>query len=206
MNDTKFIVGVGIAVVIMAALIMVVPAAYEYFFPKDKGYTESTYNGFTVLNISGSYYTQIKMPERNRSHNIQMRLPPDMVDDIPIETGIKEHILAAEGLYLTTETDLGAKTVVAMVEIGKIVGDRYDILNIPTVTGLTAPVPNQPDRQVIGCSNATREVPVLLFLTGPETVVFKRDDCVIVQGKTEDELIEASIKLGYVLLGIIQNA
>lgn len=200
-SDIKFYLWV----IVILAIAGIVIYSVKYIKPGPKGYESYTYNGFTILNMSGTYYTSIKIPDRESAHNIEMRYPPDAVDDIPMEKGIVERIKRAKGLYLTTRPDLTSKTVIAMVEVGKIVGDRYDILNIPSVVALTAKTETtEADRVIASCSNATADVPVIFFNTGDSTIIYHDDGCIHVQGKTEDDIIKASDKLGYALMGIIK--
>lgn len=199
-RDTILYISIAVVLVLIAGFIGALMYAPDSADSPDM----FTYNGFRVTNVSGQYYTYIKMPEREQSHVIEMRESPNDAALVPMEKGIKQQILSAETLYLVTDPDEESRIVIGMVEVGKIVGGKYDILNIPTVVGLTEPVPNSTEeRQVITCENSTQQAPVIYFRKGDSNMVYTEDSCIIVEGTTGDEVILASDKLGYVLLGII---
>jgi hypothetical protein len=197
---------VGIIVLILVSIILLSNISS---FDKDDSYVEYYYNGFLIQGFEypdhWSWQTYIQIPELERSHLIEMRFPPDKVEDIFLDYTAVLDILNAESILMTTDPDLSSKAVIAMIEVGRIIGQRYDILNKPVTNGLTSfPSGMQSETPIIECSDASESVPVLYYKIGETTEVYKEGMCIIIQGKTDDEIIMAADKLGYSLMGIIR--
>ena len=190
-----------VTLLIIVGFIVIVLGSIFFLGGEDEPGVETyTYNGFTVLNISGQWYTQIEMPGRGTVHNIEMRNGPMQVEDVPLQAGVIERIESSQTIYLTTHPDSGAKIVVAMIEIGRLTGDRYDLLNIPTHGALTE---RSNESLYVTCSNATQDTTVIDFRVGDITKVYQEDGCIIVQGSDDDDVIRASDRVGYSLMGLM---
>jgi len=62
--------------------------------------------------------------------------------------------------------------------------------------------PIDPDVPIKTCSDSTTETLVIEFKIGTKDEVYMNGNCVVVEGKTADSLIESSDRLGYALVGI----
>jgi len=62
--------------------------------------------------------------------------------------------------------------------------------------------PIDPDVPIKTCSESTLDTLVIEFKLGYQDNVYMNGDCVVVEGKTADSLIEMSDRLGYALVGI----
>ncbi len=162
---------------------------------------EYQYNGFNVLNISGRWYTTVNVEGRNRSHTIEMHYGPMEVDSIPLDPQALPAIFRTQKVYLTVDPDASSHSVIGMVEVGKFLGQTYDFYNIPSEAAFTKE--NDMGRPVITCENATPQTVVLDFRVTNKTSIDLEDNCIIVQGATNQDIIRASNRLGYALAGII---
>lgn len=161
-----------------------------------------TYNGFTMINVSGFWQTQIQNPNTGELKNLEMRLDPRSVEDIPVTSGIVETILSSERIYLTVSPDLTSKSVIGMTEVAKVLSDRVGLYNIPTKGALTQVLIDDGTPQIT-CENATDTTRVLHFLVAENSAIAADGNCILVAGTDEDEIIRSSVKLSYMLLGII---
>lgn len=162
------------------------------------------YNGYSVVNISNEWYVQIKIPEKNSIHTIEMRYGPMQVEHIPFDKDIKKTIEDSKFIYLTIDPDMNSKAVIGMVEVARIVGNRYDLYNIPSSSALTRVRDGEiSEYPIVNCDNSSSSETVILFKNGNSTQVTKEGYCIIVEGISDDEIIKASDVLTYNLIGMI---
>jgi hypothetical protein len=201
-NNKPLFLAIGIILIIIFSIFMI--SKIPLFNEEKKNYNEIYYNGFLFLNYSGEWYTYIQIPGKNQPHEIEMRNGPMEVDDIFMELIIKDIIYDAEQVLLTTDPDLSSKSIIAMFESGKIIGDKYDIINKPIAFGLTKELfGKEGAAEIITCEYSTEKSPVIYFRLGDKTEIFMEEKCIIVQGTDEYELIRASSRLVYSLIGVI---
>ncbi len=161
-------------------------------------------NGFCFVKQGAMWYTQIQPIGEKRIYNLELRYDPRSVQDIPIDKSTVKTILDSQEVYLTVEPDMTGQTVIAMIELGRIIGTKYGLFNIPTYGALT--YSNQTNQTLRSCKDATENSTVLWFKTGNETSIYadKNSYCVIVQGTTEEEIMKAADRMVYQLVGILK--
>ncbi|MFO7710865.1 MAG: hypothetical protein R6V53_03815 [Candidatus Woesearchaeota archaeon] len=184
---------VGILAVILLAIFL--------NMEEEESIREYQYNGFNILNMSGRWFTTVNVEGRNRSHTIEMHYGPMEVDSIPLDPQALPTIFRTQKVYLTVDPDASSHSVIGMVEVGKFLGQTYDFYNIPSEAAFTKE--NDAGRTVITCDNATSQNVVLDFRVTNKTSIDLEDNCIIVQGATNQDVIRASNRLGYALAGII---
>ena len=158
------------------------------------------YNGFNMINISGMWYTQIQLPDSENVHDIEMRNSPWEVEHVPISEDVMAPTLNSSLIYLTIDPNMTSLGVVAMIEVGRITGDKYDLLNIPTRGALTEKGKGAP---YVTCQNATEDTRVILFRTADATQVWEDEGCIIVEGTNATQLVKAADRFTYQLMGVI---
>lgn len=152
----------------------------------------------------GSWYTHIQVKDRDSSHMVELKYPPWEVEDIAVEDSVKETLAKAKRVYLTTDPDMTGKTVVGMMNLGRVLGTKYDIYNKETKGALTRePDASDPTVPVKTCDDVNATDAVVLFQTGDTTEVYELSGCVIVQGVTEEDIRKAADRTTYSLLNII---
>ncbi|MCK5347486.1 MAG: hypothetical protein KAR20_28950 [Candidatus Heimdallarchaeota archaeon] len=169
---------------------------------KDPNFEE--HGGFTFIRLSdGLWYTQLQSPHTGELFNVPFRYSPSEVKDVLIDREVPRAIVNSDLIYLTTDPDSSSSSVVAMLEIGRILGTTYGIMDIPTGSALTAWTGENDDFPVITCANATSLTRVVLFEESDKTMAYVNKDCIIFSGKDGDDLIRVADKVTFILLGII---
>lgn len=200
-KDRTLVAIVGIIIAALVSIFLIGSLMQE-----EGDTTQFMYNDYLIMGKKNpgteiwTWQTYIKAPGMNRSHLVEMRNRPSSVEDVPFQSDIKDLTYKAQGVKMTTDPELSSKAVLAMIEVGRIIGDRYQILNKPVQSGLTS-TPNE--SQVISCTDTSEDRPVIYFRLGSPTSVYMKDGCIIVQGETDDDIIRAADKYAYVLMGVI---
>jgi len=163
------------------------------------------YNGYDVVFLDEGngplYKVKIFLKGVNTPSYINLRTDPRVFDRIDIDID-KLDLLKKKELFITMHpTEPSVLTVIAAVEISKITGNQY-LFNIPTYGSVIQDVEGKNETVIRTCRDVSDDVGIIYLKDGDETKVYSEDGCVIVQGQTEDELIEAANKLGLYLLGI----
>ena len=157
------------------------------------------YNGFNFTKVSNLWLTEVQ--KNNTLFRITTRYRPMDVEDVLFEPEVSKKIINSNGIYLTVPPNLTSVAVLAMAEVGRIVGTRYNILNIPSEVALTEP--NDNGAIVKTCEDAVNGVGVILFRRGNNTAVYSDKNCIIVQGEDDWEIVRAADRLTFALLGIM---
>ena len=157
------------------------------------------YNGFAFVYDGLVWRTLI-----NRVDGSQFRIAthydPRSVENMPVDPGLRNIIVSKQRMNMTMDDNMTSKTVQALVEIGRILGNRYDIYNMPISAGMTTPQDELPH---VTCDNATLQQGVLYFHLGQENAVRKIGQCVHIIGTTEEDIIKSADRLLYILMGIM---
>jgi len=121
-----------------------------------------------------------------------------------VQEGAKEKILNADFVYFTTDPDLSSKAVVAVIEIGRAIGDKYNIYNKPTKMGLTQKTEKDSNMTVVTCANATNNIVVMHFKRGEQNRVIQEGNCILLEGITDWDIIRAADRLLYQMFDIME--
>ncbi len=187
-NKQKILVGVIIIVVLVAVFLVNIRQDKNKF----------TYNGFKVYRTAPAVYDiEIFLKNDPTPHYISIRYDPRELKYIEIEENLKERILREE-VFVSLTPDLTSDSVVAVAELTKIIGNKF-LFNIPTHTALTYLKEGFPLKT---CSDVTVKTSIIMLKLGEETKVYKDNECIVVEGKTEEDIIRASSKLSLEILGI----
>jgi len=185
---------------IIIVMVLIVSSAFTIYYVRNKeGYTykdfkvEKTPTGWSVLAFVNE-----------QPYLLNLRHDPKSIKDIPIEKNVRKQLLSKPTLYLTVHPNMTGNTVIAAIEIANIISRRLGIFNIETIGALTEFVPNNPT-PIITCNSITQNKNVLWLRTGPETKVFLENECIIVQGTTEEEITKAADRLIYEVLTIVKS-
>ncbi len=148
------------------------------------------------------YAIKIYFPNDPKPYLIYLRYGPREVSDIKLDGQIKKKIADDKLVYITIdpEENLTGKTVVGALEITKFLANRM-FYNIPVKSALTKKHGN---KDVKTCADATDKESIIWLKLGNETKVYSSNNCIIVQGINEEEIIRASDRLCLHLLGIMR--
>ena len=156
------------------------------------------YNNFNIYQTAPAVYNiEIFLENDQNPHYISIRYDPRDLENIEVEENLKERILRDE-LFITLDKNLTSESVVALSELSKIIGNKF-LFNIPINSALTYEKDNIP---VKTCSDVTTTTSVIMLKLADQTRVYRKSDCIVVEGKTEEEIVKASTKLILDLLGI----
>lgn len=94
-------------------------------------------------------------------------------------------------------------SVIAATEISKILGNYY-FFNVPTEGALIKPVEG---KQVLvkTCEDVNSTTSIIYLKIGDKKQIYSKNDCIIIEGKTEYELIESADRFILTLIGIMKE-
>jgi hypothetical protein len=173
---------------------------------------EYRYNGFDFSPVhQGSltlWLTQIQ--SKGKAYSIPFYTHPRDAESVVLQQGVTDWLVRPElrpdVLYLTFPVNAGSSVVIAGVEISRITGFRYDLLNIETHGALQQPAGNETNTAVITCANATRSVGVLSFEAGKNDIIYRDTGnpyCLHIQYVNASESIRVADRFAYGLLRIM---
>lgn len=186
--------------IIAILIVLLVVVAIIYFYQNNKNQTYEKYNGFKVYRTKDAYDIEIFLAKDSNPHYITARYNPKDLEYINVEKNLKEKILR-NYIYISLTPELTSTSVVAAAEISKITGNQF-LFNIPTKSALTYTKEEIPVRR---CIHATNKTAVILLQLSDKTRVYSRNECVIVEGINEEEIIKASTALTLNLLGVMDD-
>ena len=187
-----------IAVIVILGLIILF-FSIRYLYHPETNEDNYMYNGFKFTKVSNLWFTEVQI--NNKLFRISMRYSPRELEHISVEPGTYEKIVSSKKIYFTVPGNLSSVAVLAITELGRIVGTRYGILNIPSQSALTEASNN--GTFVKTCKDAVNGTGVILFKTGNTTAVYSDKNCVIIQGKDDWEIVKAADRVTFGLLGIM---
>ena len=162
------------------------------------------YNGFSFVKVETLWYTEISA--KGNIYNIPFRFGPRDVEHIPVDMNNFVSALNAERVFLTMDPELTSRVAIAAIEIGRVLGNKYDLLNMPVKSALTkipeGGIQDYNETLIKTCEDATEVEAVFLFISGNETKIYEENNCVVIQGVTDEDIIKASDRLAYGIIGV----
>lgn len=169
------------------------------------------YNGikFNPSKTGVGFDMQFFVNDANYPTLMTVRNDPRKLEDIPIETDYVRNVVAGKNVVYITENpydDLKGPTLVAAreiaiplsllygAEVNKTLTQTSEELDIPLV-----------DQTIKTCEDSDENTLVILQRLGDETAVFEEEGCLVVQGKSPDEMeiIRAADRLYLTMIGIM---
>ncbi|MFH0797824.1 MAG: hypothetical protein V1906_00265 [Candidatus Woesearchaeota archaeon] len=147
------------------------------------------------------YEIKFFYPGSGQPYYMDVRYDPASMEDIPIDRTIFNKIKDDKVMHITIDptANLTGKTTIAALEIDKFIDNKY-FLNIQVNSSVTKPYADYPIKT---CGDATPDNSVIWLKTGDETKITTEGNCIIVQGKDEDDIIRAADRLVLYLVGIM---
>ena len=156
----------------------------EYLVAEDGG----TFIVYLPLD-TGQYYT------------MGFRLDPRELRNLELDLSTLNATYNAKTIYTSVNPDdPGAKVGVAKLGLVRSIS----LVNPTKITEsfVKDSDPINPDIPIKNCDDSTPENLVIEFRIGSQDKVYLAEDCVVIEGKDADSLIEVSDRLGYALLGV----
>lgn len=133
--------------------------------------------------------------------NLKLKADPRDIKEIPSEDDIKAKLFPASLIFITLKPTLTSTAVVAATEISKITAHQ-SLFRTTTLGALTEKSDNEA-APVITCADATREQKVIYLKLSDKTRISSSNNCITLEGKTEQDLVRAADKFILQLLGIL---
>lgn len=170
------------------------------------------YNGFVFVRTEQFWETLVSKRVIDQSGNIVSRpdtefqlslyYDPRSLEHIPVQMNPAD-ILGRSLLVLSYDPLLDSNTAIAGVEVGKVLGDRYGIINIPVQQAVFAEY--EGSFPVFSCDNATSSIGVIEFRVGESPSVTQDGDCIVLEATTTRELIAVADRFVLSLLGVMSH-
>jgi len=159
------------------------------------------YNGFTITKHEFGWAATVYA--NKQPHIVYLHHGPKEVEDIKSEN-LKDKILNSKQIYATFNPSMpGPPTTFAIIDIVKVTGtnSEWGIFKIPTKATITE---SDGINEVKTCADATSDISVILLKLGDKTEIYSEGNCIIIEAETEEDIVKASNKLVYELLGVIE--
>jgi hypothetical protein len=202
-NSTLSFIFLAALLILVLLGIVFIP---RYFAAKEK--QENAYNGFDFTHDGEFWFTVVS--KGNQPFSIPFYYHPKDLEDIVVEEGVRDKFFAMQGngsIFVAVDPEAGNnKVVIAGVEVAKITGDRYGLLNVPTKSAfLRAPVSATVNTQtpILNCANATSKRMIVAIIASDKNLVSSRNNCIVLESKNYNESIRVADRAMYHLLGIM---
>ncbi len=195
------IIYILIASLVILALIIAIKE--HYTIPKVYKYSNGQ-SEFEVRRISDTQSEIIFYRDNNpQPFSMPLRYGPLELKGLEIEDKtIRNKIQNDELVYITIDPkeELKNEAALAMLEIGKYISNKYFSFNIPVQNVVTSKYDNN---TIVTCANATDTNTVIWVKRGSETKIKSEGNCILVEGKTETDMVKAADRLALHLVGIM---
>ena len=187
-------------IIVIPSVILLIIIASIIIFNKGSPNEFTFEDEYKVVKLSEREYL-IKGFVGEAPLNLKLIADPRNVKDIPSEENIKNKLFPTSQIFITLKPNLTSTSVIAATEISKITG-HASLFNIPTKGALTEDSDNGAVPKIT-CSDATYEEKVIHLKLSEETKISSENNCIVIEGETEYDLIRASDKLVLQLLEIL---
>ncbi len=193
-------------IVITLIIILIIGTISLVLYQKNK-YNDVyfNYNGFSIHKMNTPngifYYINMFLEGSSQPLIISTKHDPRTLENISIEGNFKDPIIK-NNLYISFDKDTTGKSVIAGMEISKITGNSI-LYNIPTYGAMIENIEGK-NITVKSCSDVNKETGVIWLKLGDKTRIYNNNDCIIVEGTNENELIRSADRYILTLLGIMK--
>lgn len=180
------------------AIILALAALSPLVIIKDKN--EYNYNDFKLQKTPTGWVTWAY--KGNQPYLLQLRHDPRTLENISIDQNIREIVLSKPTLATTVDKNLTSRAVLGAIDIANILGRRLGLYGIQVMGATTEFANNQ--TYVIDCTDVQENLNVAVLKLGEETKVYLEDDCIILQGETEEDINRAADRFVYHILEVMK--
>ncbi|MEK6904654.1 MAG: hypothetical protein AABW87_03605 [Nanoarchaeota archaeon] len=162
------------------------------------------YNGvdFSRVNANGliRYRFPIYVNNAQVPFYAELRNNPKDLDYITYDPSVKELVIGKKNAYVSMDKNSTGISVIAYTTIKQFLADP-ELWGINTTGTFTEAVGKY---IVKTCSDANGEDAVILFEVGNEDKIYKRNECVVLETSSEDNLIKVAERFDLILLGVVK--
>jgi hypothetical protein len=206
-QNIQFIIFAGILILIFLAIVFVPKLIQKTKLDQNK------YNNFEFVQKEDKFwYTVIQKGEQ--PYWIPFYYHPRDLEDIPVEANLRAKFFDLQtnngSIYITMDPDNANNTIIiAGVEIARITGERYGLLNVPTRSAFIKQPSNSTadtGTPVVTCADANDKIMVIWITLSDKNMIYSYgDNCLILEAKTYKDMIRVADRLMYHLLGIMNT-
>ena len=203
-KNIQFIIFAAVLVLVFLALVIIPAQIRKAELEKNK------YNNFEfVKQKDGFWYTMLQ--KGAQPYWVPFYYHPRDLENIPIEPGLRSKFFEIAdnkgSIFITLDPDAGNNTIViAGVEISKITGTRYNLLNVPTSSAFIKPSKDataETGTPIVTCMHSNNQTMVIWLTLSDKNIAYSYDYCVILEAKNYNDLVRVADRLMYHLLGIM---
>lgn len=203
-NTAKFLIFCAVLVIIFLGLVIIPRVITKAKLEKYK------YNNFEfVQRGDGFWYTLVQ--KGAQPYWIPFYYHPTELEDIPVEPGLRAKFFEIKdnngSIFITIDPDSESnKIVIAGVEISRITGSRYDLLNVPTSSAFIKPPTAgsaETGTPTVTCMHSNNKTMVIWITLSGLNVVSSKNYCVVLEARTHEDMIRVADRTMYHLLGIM---
>ncbi len=158
------------------------------------------YNGFKIQKTTTGWMTWAYKGEQ--PYLLQLRHEPKTLENISIDSSIRELVLSKPALATTVDPNLTARSVLGAIDIANILGRKLGLYGIQVI-GATTEFAND-QTYVVNCSDVQENMNVAVLKLGKETRIYLEDDCIILEGQTEEDITMAADRFIYHILEVMK--
>ncbi len=203
----NWLVGIMIALLLLFAVFVYVNDKTGFIF--ENGNERYFYsNGDSEFEIIKSEFQDYEgwnikfyFPEDPKPYFIDFRNDPLSLENITIDRKAKNLIMDDEQVFITWDRgrNYSVLTSFAGLDLIKVIANPQ-LYWTPVNTSFTEPYR---DRPVKTCEDGKPRQTVIYFNVTEQTQVKTMGNCIIVEGKTEEDLLKAADRLALLLLGVM---
>jgi hypothetical protein len=184
-------------VIIIVAIILGLASLSPLVFIKDKN--EYNYNDFKIQRSPTGWVTWAYKGEQ--PYLLQLRHDPRTLENVTITPDIKDLVLSKPALATTVGLNLTSRAALGAIDIANILGRRLGLIGIQVI-GATTEFANE-QTYIIDCTDVQEDLNVAWLKLGDKTSVHLEEDCIILEGETEEDITRAADRFVYHILDIM---
>jgi len=195
----KFFLVIGI----MCALVIALYAYKSWQVEQDRA--ENRYNGYDFALAKNIWVTRIELS--GQPYDVPFYFHPRETESVIVHENVTDPLLKypVNQVFISLDPDAGAIPVIAGVEIAKITGSKYNILNLPTQSALSRETETPVQVPIVRCEHAGNGTVVIQFVEDPTTnAIVSEGSCVILFYKNPEESKRVADRYAYMLLQIMR--
>jgi len=183
---------------IIIAILLVLAALSPLVFMKNKN--EYNYNDFKLQKTPTGWVTWAY--KGDQPYLLQLRHDPKTLENISVDENIMELVLSKQALATTIDPNLTSRAVIGAIDIANVLGRRLGLYGIQVI-GATMEFANN-GTYVIDCRDVQENMNVAVLKLGKKTEVYLEDNCIILEGETEEDINRAADRFVYQILGVMK--
>jgi hypothetical protein len=175
-----------------------------------KQQAESTkYNNFEFVKQDGIWFTIVN--KGDQPFSLPFYYHPKDLEGIVVDSTVRDRFFAMRdnngSIFITLDPDSSDnKIVIAGVEIAKITGQRFGLLDVPTHSAFTKLPTNataNTGTPVRTCNDANDRTLIVWIAVTNKDLVTSKGNCILLEAKSYNDTVKVADRLMYHLLGIM---